>query len=295
MRHPTPYAELNGVLTHLVDGVRAALGSNLVGAYLQGSFAVGDFTPWSDCDFIVVTGQDLAPDQLAALQRLHAEIHALPAPYWRNALEGSYAPASILRRWSTEPRDPPGEPRPPDWADPGTSGSPPRAYPFWYLDHGAKTLVRSEHDNTQVVRWCLREKGVVLAGPDPKNLIDPVPAIALKAEVRETMDRCLAVDLQPIELVAWQAFWVGLVCRILHTLATGEVTSKRQAMTWAQGALDPRWRGLIGRAQAVKKGAVESGAPADPGEIAATRAFADYAVAYADANLAASGEAAGGD
>jgi hypothetical protein len=232
MRHPTPYAELNGVLAHLLDGARAALGGNFVGAYLQGSFAVGDFTPWSDCDFIVVTGQDLAPDQLAALQRLHAQIHELPAPYWRNALEGSYAPAAILRRCSTEPRDPPGEPRTADWADPGTSGSRPRAYPFWYLDHGAMTLVRSEHDNTQVVRWCLREKGVVLAGPDPKSLIDPVPAAALKAEVRETMDRCLAVDLQPMELVAWQAFWVGLFCRMLHTLVTGEVTSKKQSRPW---------------------------------------------------------------
>src|SRR5688572_8035248 len=58
---PTPYAELNLVLDHLLAGVRAALGENLVGAYLQGSFAVGDFTPWSDCDFIVVTGEDLRP------------------------------------------------------------------------------------------------------------------------------------------------------------------------------------------------------------------------------------------
>src|SRR4051812_2183389 len=159
-RAPTPYPELNAVLSHLLAGATAALGDNFVGAYLQGSFAVGDFTEFSDCDFIIVTARDIRPEELPALQALHAGIHELPYPYWRTGLEGSYAPAAILRRWATTPRDPPGEPRGPGWTDPGLSGSPARAYPFWYLDHGSKVLVRSEHDNTQVVRWCLREKGV---------------------------------------------------------------------------------------------------------------------------------------
>jgi len=285
-RQPTPYDELNAVLAHLVEGARRRLGDNFVGAYLQGSFALGDFSDFSDfsdCDFVIVTRRDIALEDLPAFQSLHAEIHDLPYAYWRSGLEGSYIPASILRRWSETPRDPPGEPRGPDWADPGTSGSPARAYPLWYLDHGARTLIRSEHDNTQVVRWCLREKGVVLAGPPPRQLIDPVSPAALRAEVRETMDRCFAVELQPMHLVAWQAFWVGLFCRMLHTLATGAVWSKKASMAWAQGTLDPAWRDLIGRAAAVRKGDVaQSGQPADPAEIAATYAFARYAVGHAD-------------
>jgi hypothetical protein len=284
MSHPTPYPELNAVLAHLLQGAQQRLGDNFVGAYLQGSFAVGDFTEWSDCDFIIVIRRDITLAELPALQELHAAIHELPHPYWRNGLEGSYAPAAILRRWSPEPRDPPGEPRAADWADPGLSGSPPLAYPFWYLDHGASRLVRSEHDNTQVVRWCLREKGVVLAGPAPGELIDPVPPAALRAEVRQTMDRCLAAGLQPMHLVAWQAFWVGLFCRILHTLETGAVWSKKASMTWAQAALDPAWRGLIARAQTLRKGDDSQAAlPADPAEVAATRAFVRYAVEVADA------------
>jgi len=282
-RQPTPFADLNAVLAHLVEGVRGLLGDNFVGAYLQGSFAVGDANEFSDCDFIIVTQRDLTLEELPPFQALHASIHELHYPYWRTALEGSYIPAPILRRWSEAPRDPPGEPRGPDWADPGTSGSPPRAYPLWYLDHGAKTLVRSEHDNTQVVRWCLRERGVTLAGPPPKTLIDPVPPAALRAEIRQTMDLVLKLDLKPMHLVAWQAFWVGLFCRMSHTLSTGVVWSKKASMTWAQGALDPQWRELIARAAAVRKGdAAQSGQPADPAEVAATRAFARYAVDYAD-------------
>jgi hypothetical protein len=97
------------------------------------------------------------------------------------------------------------------------------------------------------------------------------------------MDLCLSLGLQPMELVAWQAFWVGLFCRMLHTLATGAVWSKKASMAWAQSALDPAWSGLIVRAAAVRKGdTAPSGAVADPGEVEATHAFARYAVTYAD-------------
>lgn len=281
-RQPTPSAELNAVLAHLVGEAKALLGDNFIGAYLQGSFALGDFNENSDCDFLIVTQRDITPDELPALQALHAEIHELPHPRWRNGLEGSYAPAAILRRWSTTPRDPPGEPRPDDWADPGASGGPPRAYPFWYLDHGAKELVRSEHDNTQVVRWCLREKGVVLEGPDPHRLIDPVPAQALKAEVRETMDRCLALDLAPIDNRGWLQFWVGLYCRMAHTLATGHIASKKAGTAWASQALDPRWTAFIGRTQAVGKGSPLAFDPIPQADAAEAKAFAGYVVDWAD-------------
>ena len=256
--------------------VRDALGGNLVGVYLQGSFAVGDASEQSDCDFIVVTHDDLTPAQLAAVGALHAGIHDLPHPHWRNQLEGSYAPAAILRRWSETPRDPPGEPRGPDWADPGTSGTPPQVYPFHYLDHGSKVLVRSEHDNYHVVRWCLREKGVVLYGPDPRELIDPVTPEMLRNEVCATMDKGFAVNLEPMDLVAWQIFWVGLYARMLHTLTTGEVHSKKASLLWALETLEPSWRGLLGRALATRKGDLAAEGSADPADVAATRAFASH-------------------
>lgn len=281
-RQPTPSAELNAVLAHLVGEAKALLGDNFIGAYLQGSFALGDFNENSDCDFLIVTQRDIAPEELPAFQALHAAIHDLPHPRWRNGLEGSYAPAAVLRRWSTTPRDPPGEPRPDSWADPGASGSPPRAYPFWYLDHGAKHLVRSEHDNTQVVRWCLRERGVVLEGPDPRRLIDPVSAQALKAEVREAMDHCLALGLEPLDNRAWLQFWVGLYCRMAHTLATGQIASKKAGTGWASQALDPRWASFIVRTQAVGKGTPQGFDPIPDADAVEAKAFAHEVIAWAD-------------
>lgn len=55
----TPYPELNQVLDELVSRIEQILGSSFVGAYLQGSFAVGDFDRHSDVDFIVVDNRGL--------------------------------------------------------------------------------------------------------------------------------------------------------------------------------------------------------------------------------------------
>ena len=77
MDHPTPYPELNSVLEQFVASVRVALGDTFLGAYLQGSFAVGDFDHDSDVDFIVVVKQDLTHDQVDALQAVHKRIYGL--------------------------------------------------------------------------------------------------------------------------------------------------------------------------------------------------------------------------
>ncbi|XOV82321.1 MAG: aminoglycoside adenylyltransferase domain-containing protein [bacterium] len=281
----TPYTELNKVLLHLVGSAQNILKNNFVGAYLQGSFAIGDFSEFSDCDFVIVLEEDLSRGQLQALQVLHREIAQMPCAYWHTNLEGSYAPKQILRRWTTEPRDPPGEPRDAKWGDPGMDGAPARCYPFWYLNHGADTLVRSEHDNSQVVRWTLREKGVCLIGPDIRELVDKVSAVALRAEVRETMNIAINTGLLMPSFV-FQAFWVGLFCRILHTIETGRITSKKEAMGWAQTHLDSKWQGLISRALSLRKGDREQAAmPVTREDKVATRSFAEYCRHKADGVL----------
>ena len=280
----THFAELDAVLAVLVRGVRERLGGNFVGAYLQGSFAIGDADAGSDCDFIVAIGRDLTAEEIGGLDQLHKAIHRLPHRPWRHRLEGSYTPLDVLRRWIPTPREPPGEPpRGTGWLDAGTGAQGPRGYPFVYLNHGARFLVRSEHDDTQVVRWSLRERGIVLTGPNPRDLIDPVTPAALGAEMRRIIALCLDVDLQPMDRVYEQTFWVGLFCRILHTTVTGLVASKKAGAAWAADTLDQRWRGLIERSLASRALPEEQRiSPAHPTDVAATREFVAYVVERLD-------------
>lgn len=281
---PTAFAELNAVLAALVEGARQRLGDNFVGAWLQGSFAVGDADHSSDLDFIVGVRRDLEPGEVQRLNALHEAILAMPVEPWRHRLEGSYVPLAQLRSFSAIPRDPPGEPRGPDWRDPCLVGQGAERYPFWHLPHGAPRLVRSEHGNTRIVRWRLREKGITLAGPEPRRVVDPVDTAALRAEVQANMAIYLSRGLQPMETIFHQAFFVVLYCRMLHTLATGRVGSKTAGAEWAAAHLDPRWRDLILRSQAERQwDEPRRLTPPDPADVEATHAFAAWAVAFAEA------------
>src|ERR1700692_1695404 len=96
---PTPYPELNSVLWDFVDSVQAVLSNNFVGAYLQGSFAVGDFDLHSDVDFIIVTEEELPEKEVLGLQEVHERIYCLDIP-WAQHLEGSCFPREVLRDYT---------------------------------------------------------------------------------------------------------------------------------------------------------------------------------------------------
>lgn len=223
---PTPYAELNAVLQELVTGIQVALNSDFVGAYLQGSFALGDFDEHSDVDFIIAVRNALSDSQVTALRTIHPRIYDL-GPEWAKHLEGSYFPLATLR-------------------DGKRSGT-----PLWYLDHGSRSLVPSDHCNTLVVRYILREHAVVLAGPDPESLVDPIPVEALRQEIRDTIrgwGRQILERPNPYRNRFYQGYMVLSYCRMLHDLIEGRPGSKRAGAAWASLHLDPSWSVLIDRA-----------------------------------------------
>jgi hypothetical protein len=254
---PTPYPELNAVLDALVAGMRGALGVQLLGAYLQGSFAVGDFDGDSDVDFVVATREELSDEQVQALQVVHGDVYALESG-WAKHLEGSYFPVATLRDHHQ------------------------RGAPLWYLDHGSQSLERSDHCNTIVVRWVVREHGIALTGPDPATLVDPIPVHVLRAEMRETM-RGWGADIlahpEPYRNRFYQGFIVLNYCRMLHDLVEGRPGSKRAGATWAKTVLDPKWSALVDRAWGGRHdAAVAVREAADPEDFQSTLRFVDLIV-----------------
>lgn len=266
------YVELNAVLHELVSGIRQAVGNDFIGAYLQGSFAVGDFDRQSDVDFVIAIRNELSKNAVAELRRVHERIYGLETE-WARHLEGSYFPVVILRS---------GE----------RSGE-----PLWYLDHGRNRLIRSDHCNTLVVRSVVRERGITLAGPDPTTLVDPISVTALRREISNTM-RSWAKDIFERQERYRNRFYQGYIVlnysRMLHDLVKGRPGSKREGAAWAKATLGADWSALIDRAWTARPNpAVAVREPANPVDFEATLRFVKVVLRESEANMLANGETHG--
>ena len=226
---PTPYSELNSVLKDLVNNARKILSNNFVGAYLHGSFAIGDFDFNSDVDFIIVVEEELSDKQVEELQVMHTRIYDLDNR-WAKRLEYSYFPKKVLRELSS--------PFPNEV----------HRQQLWYFDNGSRSIERSDHCNTIVVRWTVREKGIILAGPSPETLIDPIQADILRTEIISTLagwGKVIIDNPEPYSNRFYQSYLVLNYCRMLHDLYEGSVGSKFAGIKWAKVNLDPGWVDLI--------------------------------------------------
>lgn len=255
--HPTPFPELNEVLSEFIASIKAILQDNFVGAYLQGSLATGGFDEHSDVDYLIVINKEIAVDQLEKLQDMHERIFNLKS-YWAQHLEGSYFPKDIL--WTrTRCKE-----------------------KLWYLDNGSRKLVQSDHCNTIVVRWLVREKGVVIEGPSPKTLIEEIDADTLRQDIYSTMHtwgKKILSDPQRYNNHFYQTFIVLSYCRMLHDLIRGTNNSKQVGADWTKKNLDPYWNGLVDRTWAGRPVPEESiKRPADPKDFADTLKFVEYII-----------------
>jgi hypothetical protein len=224
---PTPFAEVNELVARLHDGVTDALGDRLVGLYLSGSLAAGDFDPSSsDIDFLAAVTEELPPDRVDALGTVHAVLAASGLPFAHH-LEGSYVPLGALRRY-----DPANAHHPTVGAD----------WPFGVHQHGYDGVFN---------RAILRDRGVVVLGPDPATLIDPIGPEELRDAVRALLRDFWAIQDEHSDWLrprSYQAFAALSMCRALYTIEHGELATKPVAAAWARGHLDPPWTEQVDRA-----------------------------------------------
>ena len=257
MIHLTPFPDLDDVLAQLTAGLVRVLESDLVALYLQGSFALGDADQGSDVDFLAVTRSFLTEAQQEAVQKLHRTIYD-SSDHWGKHLEGSFFPADLLR------------------------GPDPAHTPIPNFDHGSRDLKFSDHDNTLMVRWSAREHAIALAGPPPRELIDPVDPNDLYAELRakyEAWGQAVLDDPDSLDNDWIQPYAALSFARMLHTLDSGAVHSKKAAVDWARTHLDPRWTPLLERAWDKHSDQfLRYSEPADPVDLQLTRQFIRFAL-----------------
>lgn len=216
--------DIHALLNELHAGVRDALGAQFVGLLVHGSLANGDFAPGrSDIDFLVVTEDELSPNEIARVQAMHQRLtHSGVA--WADVLEGSYISRRALRRYNA-----------------ATSFHPAlRVDGSFDIDgHGSDWIIQ---------RFLIRRSAIVIDGPDPKALIDEVtPDELLAAQLGILREWWLPqlTDSHRIERDDYQAYAVLTMCRAMYTVTFGDVATKPAAARWAQQSLDAQWSTLI--------------------------------------------------
>ncbi len=263
-----PYPELREVLQLFAGEIAAVLKENLVGIYLVGSLAIGDFDLDSDIDFLVVTNTELSVTAMKPLVDIQVKIHAMDC-YPAQHLEGSYISISDLGDWSTVGQK-----------------------TFYYFDNGSTILEQTTHDNQWHVRWVLRERGITLIGPKPGTFLQPVPKNEMMNEIRISMRQTMKVFqdeiYRPLSFANsrfGQSFFVLTYCRMLQTLHTETVQSKRAGARWAKQFLDPKWIKLIDQAWNEREGVrfmVKIHQRAEQALLDETLEFINYAVSQID-------------
>lgn len=225
----TGSAELDAVLARVVGHARDLYGADLVGVYLEGSFALGGADAESDCDVVVVCRCGTSGAQLEHLRGFHRALAAAD-PAARH-LEISYAPAA-------------------DLADATVTA---RAWP--YLDHGSDSVEPDPHGDTLVTRWVLHHHGVALTGAPPSSVAPDVPAERMRADAVARIARSAGIWRAGFAWDAWgQRYAVLTMARLLRTATVGDVVSKPAAVAWALGVLEPRWHALLTTALAERGG-----------------------------------------
>jgi hypothetical protein len=213
--------EVRLLLEELGAGIQRVLGEQLLGLYLWGSYAAGDFDPrLSDLDLVAALAARVTDGEFAALKALHDALEQ-NHPAWSGRIEVAYATVATLNR----PRE---------------GGEIVRISP-------GEPLNRRTSDERWVVDWyVVRERGITLYGPPPGQLLAPISRELFVASVRANVE---SWD----DLAAWargpqrQAYAVLLLCRALRATQHGDQLSKPAAGRWAQGVL-PEWADLIGGA-----------------------------------------------
>jgi hypothetical protein len=150
---------------------------------------------------------------------------------WASKLEGSYIHKDLIRR-----HDPDGAPCP-------------------TVNEG-KFYVDKRGSDWIIQRHIIRECGVVIEGPSPKTLIDPVSPDDIRGAIKGIMHEWWFPMLDDPTWLrdgesGYRSFAVITMCRVLHGLEHGTIVSKPNAVQWAREKLDNTWQQLIDKAVAV--------------------------------------------
>jgi len=204
-------------VTELLDGLTketvCIFRESLVGLYVRGSLATGDFDPeTSDVDVLVILEKRVDDDTFRKIEEMHGRLVTLHPRYgpW---LEATYVDRAAIRSFTPDVRQP----------------TLLRRKPLVWHPHGCQWLLDYA---------TARECGIALRGPAISSLIDPIPQDRIKNAIRERLREWTKWASNPGN-PDWQlpnshkSYVVATMCRALYALECNVLASKVRSTKWA--------------------------------------------------------------
>lgn len=210
-------------LDHLAKELQANLGPNVRGLYVYGSLTQNTFdVRRSDVDCVAVIRRRLSP---AVESRLRAGLRRLRTRHpWMRRLQLSILIQRELLRCNGD---------------------------GWLYQFGR--LSRSGSDGNPIIWANILESGRVVFGTDPHSFVPPITPALMRAALEREVGY-LRAELVTKRASVWRSrgayrrYATLTACRILYTLETGRVASKRTAAVWALRRLPSVHRAIVRRA-----------------------------------------------
>lgn len=208
------------LLRELLNAIQNVLQEKLVGLYVYGSLAWGDFDEdISDIDLLAALADDLTPREADAIQAMHSGF-VLLHPQWDNRIETQYFARRGLETFRSE------------------------THPMGNISPGEPFHI-IQVDRAWLMNWYfVQTYGVTLYGPAPDTLIPPISKAEFFDAVREHVQYWKTTMQVTHDDPPYRSYAVLTMCRALCSLDTGEQVSKRAAVSWAETHL-PEWFPII--------------------------------------------------
>ena len=214
------------VLEALASAIQGAIGDDLAGLYVYGSYLAGGFDPeGSDLDLVAVLEREVDAADLATLGSVHDDL-VRRYPAWANRLDVVFIGRESLRDFRSG------------------RGS------FAVISPGEPFRLRTDVADWLQSWYLLRETSQRLVGMDVTELVPPIPRadfIAALVGHAELMRRRSREEQSPGAL----AYELLTTCRVLQTVSAGVDPSKAEAADWVRQRW-PMWAPVIDSALACR-------------------------------------------
>lgn len=224
----TLYADVDELLTNLIDRMLAVLGEKLVAVYLYGSLVTGEFdAAISDIDLLAVVAAELDELEFERLDLMHTRF-AEDNRDWFDRIEVAYLALAALQSFRSHPS------------------------PIAVISPGEPFHMKEAGEDWLINWWVVRRQGAALVGPPPTEIIPPISTAEFIDAVQVQVERW-QTHIYEMRGYKQQAYAILTMCRALFAYTNGQQVSKREAAHWVERQL-PEWAPLIENALAWRAG-----------------------------------------